>query len=553
MIHAAHAPAWRIAVFSVLAVAAAGAGLGCHGDAAGGADSGSNGGRGGGSADGGKPPDVPFVRPDSGASGGMYVPQPGTCGLDAPAFCDTFEAGPQTGGRAGELDPARWSAMRGAPSAHADLTTAYRIGPALLPACRPGLTGTAALPENDTVICDPTATVRTRHLLTAAAAQNYGMSAYRVRQPFDFAGRTGRITLDVDLSNGALFGWPALALAEDPTPMPTFDFPERGSGPRNGFEIEFSSGWCNTANTVEPSVYTYRDYVETAMGASYDCGTPHAVTAPGALNHVEIYLTAGHLELWASDASPDGVSFPNFHQLWAGDLSLPFSRGYLNLVVRNHATMKYWSGSAWITRWDNVGFDGPVVTGWREHSAVDSLQSYRGLEGCLIEGKCLWRGAVIPTHPGTDCDSPEESCTFDEQGRVVGYVVPNRDEPPVSIAIPAVHLTGATRARLAIAVDYPWFEWNGVTYPPTHFNLRHRLNGGAWQDRFVTEVEANAFAGDFATGGAPGAGLLNQMIDLDLSELRDGTNTLELSGDGTWTGSYRIAVAGADLILTTTP
>ena len=70
------------------------------------------------------------------------------------------------------------------------------------------------------------------------------------------------------------------------------------------------------------------------------------MTAPGALNHVEVYVTQTHLEVWTSDTSPDGVTFPNLHLLWAGDVALPFSRGYVSLALRNHATMKYWLGSA---------------------------------------------------------------------------------------------------------------------------------------------------------------------------------------------------------------
>ena len=34
-----------------------------------------------------------------------------------------------------------------------------------------------------------------------------------------------------------------------------------------------------------------------------------------------------------------------------------------SLALRNHATMKYWLGSAATVRFDNVGFDGPVVPG----------------------------------------------------------------------------------------------------------------------------------------------------------------------------------------------
>jgi len=235
-------------------VAAALAAIGCGGGAAG-------------PADGGRP-DVPFDPPEVGLDGGTYVPVPGNCGFDSAsspaAFCETFEAGPTAGGRAGELDPARWSAVR---SAGIDTAFGGGIGKALLPQCRPGLTDALVLPDGDTVICDPTTLIPTRHLMTATAAQNYGLNTYRIRQPFDFAGRTGTIKLDVDLTNAGLLGWSAIAIAQDPSPTPSFDFPERGSGPRNGFEIEFMGGWCNTPNTVMPVIYRYRDYLNRYPGA----------------------------------------------------------------------------------------------------------------------------------------------------------------------------------------------------------------------------------------------------------------------------------------------
>jgi hypothetical protein len=472
-------------------------------------------------ADGGRA-DVSFDPPEVGLDGGSYVPVPGTCGFDGPpAFCDTFELGPAatTGGRSGELDPLRWSALR---SAGIDTAFGGGIGKAQLPQCRPGLTDALVFPDGDTVICDPTPTIPTRHLLTATAAQNYGLNAYRIRQPFDFAGRTGTIKLDVDLTNGGLLGWPAIAVSEDPSPAPSFDFPERGSGPRNGFEIEFMGGWCNTADTVMPVIYRYRDYLEspapeTVPPASFDCGLPHATTAKGSLNHVEIYLTATRVEVWASDASPDGVTFPNFHRLYAGDLDLPFQRGYVSLIGRNHATIKYSEELAWIARWDNVGFDGPVAGGAREVSVPDARE-----------------------------------LTSDGEGMRTGYTVPPAESgESLRLEIPAVSLAGATAARLALATQYPWFAWNGVNHPPTHFNLRYRLNGGAWHDRHVTDVEANAFQSFSGDDGAVGAGLLNQIIDLDVAELREGPNTLELAGANVWTGSYQIGVVGIDLVVTT--
>ncbi|MDB4980895.1 MAG: hypothetical protein JWM82_1647, partial [Myxococcales bacterium] len=458
--------------------------------------------------------------------------------------------------RSGELDPAHWSVVRGVPQSAAYDDDIIRVGPALIGQCRAGLSNTRVLPDSDVFVCDPIPTIPSRHVLATAAEQNYGLATYRVRQPFDFAGRTGTIKLDMDLSNNGLGGWPALVIAEDPAPTPSFDWQERGSGPRNGVEIEFGTGWCNTPHTLEAIVYTFEDYLQTSHIPSFDCAIAHATTAPDALNHVEIYLTQTHLEVWTSNASPDGVTFPDLHKLWEGDLALPFSRGYLTLALRNHATMKYWVGSAAQVRFDNFGFDGPIATGWREYSAPDSLTTFKGLPGCKMAGTtCQWEGDVIPAFP-TDAGRvmcAQTTCTYDAEGRNVGYAIPNVEENRAAVAFPfaGVALAGATRARLVLGVTYPWFEWNMMFPPPTHLNLRHRENGGAWHDRFVTAVEANAFMDFNPTLGGAGAsaGLLNQVIDLDLAGLHDGDNTVELMASGTWTGSYRVTVTGVDLVL----
>ncbi len=500
--------------------------------------------------------DVPFEHPDP----TPYVPQPGKCGFDAPAFCDDFESGPAPSSRAGELDAQRWSVARGVPQNASDEHDVLRVGPALIGQCRAELSNTRLLPDSDVLVCDPIPTIPTRHVLATAASQNYGLSTYRIRQPFDFAERTGTIKLDMDLTNNGLGGWPALIIAQDPSPAPSFDWQERGSGPKNGAEIEFGTGWCNTPHTLEAIVYTFADYVQTSHVPSFDCAIPHAVTAPDSLSHVEVYLTQKHLEVWTSDASADGVTFPNLHLLWEGDLDLPFTRGYVSLALRNHATLKYWLGSAAEMRFDNIGFDGPVVSGYHDYSAPDSLTPYSGLQGCKMDGDaCQWEGDVIPKFPDdagrVKCAAT--SCSYDAEGRNVGYMVPNDGEmsAPVALDFSAVELDGSNRARLILAADYPWFEWNGVNFPATHFVLRVRVNGGTWHDRNVSAAEANAFIDYFPELGGAGAssGLLNQAIELELSELHAGDNRIELLASGTWTGSYRVTITGADLVLDQVP
>ncbi len=200
-------------------------------------------------------------------------------------------------------------------------------------------------------------------------------------------------------------------------------------------EIEFGTGWCNTPHTLETIVYTFADYVQTAYVPSYDCAVPHAVTAPDALNHVEVYLTQKHIEVWTSDASSDGVNFPNLHLMWEGDLDLPFGRGYVSLALRNHATMKYWLGSAALVRWDNIGFDGPPASasGYHDYSAPDSLTAYHTLSGCKMDGdSCQWQGDVIAQFPddaGRGENAPRPLVTMRAKAATWATRCPTRTRP----------------------------------------------------------------------------------------------------------------------------
>src|SRR5262245_27141803 len=49
------------------------------------------------------------------ADGGPPILGGPGCGLEAAAFCDTFDAVSEVRGRGGDLDPSRWSASRGNP------------------------------------------------------------------------------------------------------------------------------------------------------------------------------------------------------------------------------------------------------------------------------------------------------------------------------------------------------------------------------------------------------------------------------------------------------
>lgn len=488
--------------------------------------------------DGGRPsrPDAPFMRPDAPTVDGALVPSSG-CGLSAPAFCDDFEEGPSDGGRSGELDPARWAVLRGGPGDTA-YENAFRVGPGRAPTCRPDVTGRVVGPDDDVFVCEPTEVVSSRHLVTVVGSQNYGVHGYRIRQPFDFVGRTGTLAFDVDARGQSLCGFVGVTIAGEPTPRPAFGEWEHASGPRDGIEIVFDGDQCHEGNPMSPSIHVFRDYVEVLTEQPTEC----VHVAAGLLGHFEVYVSAGHVELWGSDASADGDAFASFHLLWAGDVDLGFERGHVTLAAYNHATIKYWCGAESVSRWDDVGFDGPVVGSVHEHGVADSLDVLPGVEGCLTGATCTWVGDYIPENDQAGCDEEAEHCTYPLDAHNVGYTLPNASETPLRLEIPGVTLAGATSASLVAYGWYPYFDW--LETAPTDQGVRFRWNGGPWHERPVSATEARAIENPEVTLG------VNQIVEVDVTELVEGTNVLELTGLLDHTG-YPVGWNGIDLRIET--
>jgi hypothetical protein len=198
--------------------------------------------------------------------------QSASCGLTGAAFCDTFDQGPSaTRGRAGDLNPLYWSVGRLAPQ---DLATAP------VPTCKASLNLSSVYPPDDTQICDGVSG-RSPQLMTAVAMHNYGMNSYMIRQPFDFANRTGRIAFDVDaVSVNFLASFISVDITEDPVPAPTFtefgNF-EHGPLPRSGIMIKFSEN-CLGGHITVGNVLTYANYASTILSPTF---TVTPFTTPG--------------------------------------------------------------------------------------------------------------------------------------------------------------------------------------------------------------------------------------------------------------------------------
>jgi hypothetical protein len=406
----------------------------------------------------------------------------GACGLSKPAFCDRFDQRHASGGRMGELDPARWSAGRVQPNLPSGAGRAMPITAATLPACRPGLPA-RVFPDQDTLICAPTAGIPNSHLLVAVAAQNYGQNSYRIRQPFDFAGRTGTIVFDVDpgmVEGMGPPGWVSIEVTEDPVAVPSYALfmnDEGGAKPKNGFELQLRGTISGDPTTLGlERLHVFEDYVARVVQES---NGEFVKLKAGHLNRFQLRVSRERVELAATDYSEDGERFGPFKRLSSQPLDVSFTRGYVHVSMHNHASEKYANMDAVFSRWDNVGFDGPVVTGWREYDAPDSR-----------------------VRAGDTMD--------------IGYGA-SPDERPVSLTFPGVDTTSATRARLALTA---WYLVEGKG--PSGYALRYRFNGKRWHDHVLTQGEQASIAKE-------ALGTVDHVLDVPIAELVPGDNRIELT------------------------
>lgn len=466
---------------------------------------------------------------DAGSSGSTIVHGGPGCGLPSAAFCDTFDAPSTNAGRAGELNASEWSAGRLAPQLPSGNGNAIGIGPGTVPKCRDGLPATAS-PDQDALICDPTPGISDPHLLVIAAAQNYGQNSYRIRQPFDFAGRTGKIVFDAQGYNiNGLLGWISLDITADPINAPSFSLGAAGVNnnegslvPENAVEVQFQAA-CTAYSTTPVFGVSMIDVIhEYADDVHQQTGTPTCVaTAKDQLNHIEIDVSQQHIQVSATPVSTDGKTFAAPVVLFDTDANVPFSRGWVQITTHNHATLKYSGPNAgfgvtesldsWTARWDNVGFDGPVLSNWREYSIPDSL----------IPGMNAWN------RPGPVVN--------------IGYLVADAADPPKqTLHFTNVDVTDVETARLSLA---GWYL-NQSDNPLSSFVLRYRLNGKSWHDRPFT-------AGELAQlGGTHTQGQLGQIIDVPLTDLVQGDNSLEFLTVNV-PQNYPPIVANIDLVLAT--
>jgi hypothetical protein len=359
-------------------------------------------------------------------------------------------------------------------------------------------------------------------LLVAAAAQNYGENSYRIREPFDFTNRTGTIVFNAQAYLNQLLGWISVEVTEDPINAPGFAMGSPGTMnlegslvPRNAFEVQFQNdcaGYLAPPAFSVSNIQVFNNYADTVLSP----GTPVCLaTAQGKLSHFEISVSQTHIEVKASPISSDGVHFDPPMSLYATDVNLPFTRGYVHITTHNHATLKYSPNNSldsWVAQWDEVGFDGNTITDWREYEVPDALTP----------------GMNASSRPG-----PVVS---------IGYRIADvATGPAQTLHLKSVDLTGVVSAQLSLSAYYIAF---GTSGDPTKYVLQYRFNGGTWRNRPLTAGELGVLMGGNSLG------VIGQMIDVSLSDLVQGDNTLEFVTSNV-PQNYPPAVGNIDLVLRT--
>ena len=464
--------------------------------------------------------------------------QPG-CGFAAAAFCDTFDGPSAMRGRAGDLDPRYWSAGR----MMGQLSTerAIGVGMAVIPDCRSGVSN-HVWPDDDTLICDPRPGVPSNHLLVAVAAQNYGQNGYRIRQPFDFAGRTGVVRFDATVDPlSPLHGWVSFAITEDPISMPGYAILGNDEGsiiPKNALEVHFVNAPGSNHDAIAMrNVHVFRNHEDTVYAPD---DLPRTTYRAGKLNRYEFAVSEHGVDVRVTPLSEDGKTFAapeiNYHV----DAEIPFTRGYVHFSVHNHATLKYTGGGdgypaqvdASVALIDNVGFDGPVLDAYREYEVPNAKVRF--------------------TDPGLGDPHNSENVGYD-----LGWQVQDAMMGPKHVLrFSDVDLTGANSAKLAFSA---WLNHSGSERDKVaSFAYRARLNGKAWLERKLTSEEVALLVDGPTTidkdgkpvGDPASQGRLALVLDVPLADLKDGDNTVELVTANIPT-SYPPLVVNVDLVLAT--
>lgn len=182
------------------------------------------------------------------------------------------------------------------------------------------------------------------------------------KQPFNFAGRTGKVVFDLSADSGGTHGaWPEFVITDEPVPgvRRSISFQEPAHATNEvGFALDTG---CQGTNTTGVGVvfWTVNGVYNEIQGDRPNCITKGSRTR---MNHIEVRVSTTHIEVWGTDAGSTTLK-----QLAVENISLGFTQGlvWLDDVHYNARKAVEDNGNAIGTQydhsfaWDNLGFDGP--------------------------------------------------------------------------------------------------------------------------------------------------------------------------------------------------
>jgi hypothetical protein len=416
--------------------------------------------------------------------GSSLPPVEATCDLPDAAFCDAFTK-PSPGGRAGDLDDANWSFSRlgfGCGNAFSFPETPINL-------C--GVWETVSPGGPDSKFCtDEDDDPRWAEGFDDNSSFNY--IAARIRQPFDFADRTGTIQWEADARTSGSHGWWVETwITEAPVPGVNVHIDQVVTSKEAvGIELSLNCGvspaGLGTAGSGKVGVsrimvvhdYTVTDAYDPFSGpqANARCVT----TEQGVLNKFQFKMSQNRIEVWATDAGGTELQ-----RIAEADVDLPFSRGFVHLSHVHYNAHKAEVTSFQSYQWARVTFDGPQIATPRAYEIADPLTTFPG-DNCASDGHRISYGVVDG----------------------VAYDLGTGPEEPVALVFQGVNPEGGTAARLNF----------NTTFVTAGNTLRFRLNGNDWREFSVPEIQTTWERQGFS-------------VPLPVSDLIAGDNTLEVATD----------------------
>ena len=440
---------------------------------------------------------------------------PPTCGLAQPAFCDTFDAPAGIGNRSGDLDGTVWGVSRMLGPLNFGQGQYDAVSPTMMDRCGAQV---QVLAPHDVAICNG--------MLVDAQYDQHGVTSLAMypKQPFDFAGRTGRVVFDVsDDSHGNHRAWPEFWMTDRPVPAPFTHFSSLQEVPFNGFGVRFAA-YCPPSPPGDPgcgvrficpdeplsvpvvtvdSAVIVTDYqsndsftdVSPGTIAVNAVGCVKASSGPGDMNHFELRISQTGIDVYGTDA---GTLAPLKKIATIGNVTLPLTRGLIWIEDVHYNGDKDGPDQGTHTfTWDNVGFDGPILPRDLAFDVLDQMQPLTGGYAGLFN--LGW--ATFPT-----------------------------DAEPLSLTVHGVYDIAAAADAL---LTFNLFAENPVA-------ISYRVNNGAWRD------EPWPFGACYAQNGSVLCGAKTLNVPVPITDIQTGDNVIQFrSSDATEISNVNLILVGA--------